>query len=181
MNRLAGTRAYLCGAMDRVRDGGEGWRRDIQRELNDLNIHWLDPTRKPIDIGREDAESRRRRRAAKEAGDWDTVVKEMNPIRRVDLRMVDICDFVIVNLDLDVHATGTYEEVFLANRQKKPILIHVEQGKNKAPDWLFGVLPSQHIFGTWDELVGYLRHVSHGDELRCYGRWFFFNWTGSEE
>ena len=42
--------------------------------------------------------------------------------------MVDICDFLVVNLDLDVHATGTYEELYWANRMKKPILVRIEQG-----------------------------------------------------
>jgi hypothetical protein len=72
--------------MDRALDGGEGWRRDIVRNLPHLGINWLDPTNKPIDIGKEDDESRAVRRRAKKDGDWDTVSKEMKPIRCVDLR-----------------------------------------------------------------------------------------------
>jgi len=58
----------------------------------------------------------------------------MKQIRPVDLRMVDICDFLVVNLDLQVHACGTYEELFWANRMKKPVLIRIEQGIEHTPD-----------------------------------------------
>ena len=43
MNRLALNRGYLCGAMDRVTDGGVGWRQDLIDSLKDLKILWLDP------------------------------------------------------------------------------------------------------------------------------------------
>jgi len=56
---------YLCGAMDRVTDGGVGWRQDLIQSLKDLKILWLDPTRKPIDIGVEDLENRALRHKAK--------------------------------------------------------------------------------------------------------------------
>ena len=180
MNRLAFTRCYLCGAMDRVADGGVGWRRHIINELRDLKIHWLDPTNKPIDIGVEDAASRVARHDEKQRGNYAAVAAEINPIRCVDLRMVDISDFLIVNIDLDVHACGTLEEVFLANRQKKPILVNVVQGKNNAPDWLFGALPSQFIFGGWDDLTDYIRHIAHDPVIETLSRWYFFNWMGED-
>jgi hypothetical protein len=164
--------------MDRVLDGGVGWRRAIRCTLDDLRIQWLDPTRKPIDIGCEDDESRVRRRANKAAGRYEELVAEMKPIRHVDLRMVDICDLIVVNLDLDVHACGTYEEIYLGNRQKKPILIHCEQGKRSAPDWLFGVIPHEHIFSDWDQLYIYLRMISAGEIDDHFGRWYFFDWMG---
>jgi hypothetical protein len=161
--------------MDRTKDNGVGWRRYLRRELRDLDIRWLDPTRKPIDIGVEDDASRERRRVAKATGDYTAVGKEMYSIRRVDLRMVDISDWMPINIDIDVFACGTLEELFLGNREKKPLLIHVEQGKRRCPDWLFGVVPHQHIFGNWPDLVSYVRHVAHDDNVDCMKRWYFFN------
>jgi len=178
MNRLAWNRGYLCGAMDRVTDGGIGWRQDLIQSLKHLNILWLDPTRKPIDIGVEDLENRALRHKAKRAGDFEFVRNQMKQIRPVDLRMVDICDFLVVNLDLQVHATGTYEELFWANRMKKPVLVRVEQGIVHTPDWLFGTLPFEMIFSTWDEVKTYLRHVAHDPVIDRLNRWFFFNWMG---
>jgi hypothetical protein len=178
MNRLALNRGYLCGAMDRVTDGGVGWRQDLIQSLKDLKILWLDPTRKPIDIGVEDLENRAMRHKAKRAGDFEFVRTQMKQIRPVDLRMVDVSDFLVVNLDLDVHATGTYEELYLANRQKKPILVRIEQGIEHTPDWLFGVLPFEMIFSTWEQVKTYLRHIAHDPVIDRLNRWYFFDFTG---
>jgi hypothetical protein len=167
--------------MDRVPDAGAVWRKRIRKQLFDLGILWLDPTRKPINIGVEDDESRRLRRVAKEAGDYDTVADEMTPIRDVDRRMVNVSDFLIVNIDVEVHACGTYDEMSLANDQDKPILVHVEQGKVECPDWLFACIPHEHIFDTWIDLRKYVRHVAHADVVDHMGRWLFFDWTGDQE
>jgi hypothetical protein len=167
--------------MDRAADAGVVWRRDIRQRL-DLGIQWLDPTRKPIDIGVEDDASRAARKNHKVSEDYQFVVEEMKPIRRVDLRMVDVCDFLIVNLDMDIHACGTYEEIFLANRQKKPIFIHVEQGKQAAPDWLYGTLPHEYFHSTWESLHQHVERVAHNPNfIDPYGRWYFFDWMGCNE
>jgi len=178
MNRLAHTRAYLCGAMDRVADSGVIWRRELRAVHDDLKITWLDPTDKPIDMGVEDDNSRARRRESKLHGRYDEVTAEIYPIRRVDLRMVDISDWLAVNIDLEVHATGTYEEVFLANRQKKPILARVEQGKHNAPDWLFATIPHQLIFDDWEAMSDYIQHIAHDPVIETMGRWVFFDFHG---
>lgn len=179
MNRLAGSRAYLCGAMDRAADGGEGWRRMSRIELRDLKIQWLDPTRKPIDIGVEDDASKMRRHRNKKAGRYNQVTHEMIGIRNVDLRMVHICDWVLVNLDLEVHACGTYREIFKAVEEEKPTLIRIEQGKENTPDWLFSEIPDEYFFSTWDETFDYVRGVANGDIEDMYDKWFFFHWMGS--
>lgn len=178
MNRLAFNRGYLCGAMDRVQDGGVEWREYLRSQLIDLKILWLDPTDKPINIGVEDLENRQHRHRCKQAGDFEAVRQEMKQIRSVDLRMVDICDFMVVNLDMNVHACGTYEELFWANRMKKPCLVRVAQGKRDCPDWLFGTLPHQLIFSTWEEVTAYLRHIAKDDHIDHFCRWRFFNFTG---
>jgi uncharacterized membrane protein len=167
--------------MDRAADAGVGWRRRIRRTLDDLGILWLDPTRKPIDIGKEDDESRAKRRQAKKEGNWALIAEEIKPIRCVDLRMVDVCDFVVVYLDLDVHACGTYEEIFLANRQKKPVFICVKQGKEKTPDWLFAALPHAYFHSSWEDLYAHIEEIAYDPTFEdTAGRWYFFNWTGCD-
>lgn len=181
-NRLCYTRCYLCGAMDRAADAGVGWRREIKRVLSDLDILWLDPCRKPIDIGTEDEASRRLRRQRKAAGDYAAVKLEMDPIRRVDLRMVDKSDFLVVNLDMDIHACGTYEEIFWANRMKLPVFIHCEQGKQCIPDWMFGTLPHSYFHSTWDEVYAHIRYVANSPDFNdTSGRWYFFDWMGCDD
>lgn len=172
-NRIKGLRTYLCGAMDRAPDGGVGWRRSVGQYLMTRGVVVLDPANKPIDIGVEDFESRDKRKEWKSNGDYTKVAETMKIIRNTDLRMVDISDFLIVNLDLDIHPCGTYEELFLANRQKKPILLRVVQGKNQAPDWLFGTIPHETIFSAWEEVKDYLDRVDNGSLID--NRWMFFD------
>lgn len=177
MNRLKGMRAYLGGAMDRVPDGGVGWRRSVGQWLRNRGVITLDPSDKPIDIGIEEIEDRKVRHARVAAGDFEPVVAEMKKIRCVDLRMVDLSDFLVINLDLEVHACGTYEELFLANRQKKPIILRIEQGKRKCPDWLFGTLPHEHMFDCWHHVHEYLRRINGDAGVTHDKRWMFFDYS----
>jgi hypothetical protein len=93
------------------------------------------------------------------------------------LRMVNESSFLVVVVDPDVHLCGSYEEIAIANHEKKPILVHTVGGKHRTPWWLFGMLPHQHIFGSMDELVSYLRRVNSSRRVKTYKRWFFFNRT----
>lgn len=175
--RLKGSRVYLCGAMDRVPDGGVQWRDDIAPWLQNLGIKVINPCDKPIDICVEDAENRELRNNWKETCQYNKLAEEMKLLRAVDLRFVDISDFLIVYLDTDVHACGTYEEIFLANRQKMPILVVIKGGVRNIPDWLFGTLPYDHFFGTWIGLKHYVNHVhSYRGEVKHYKRWFFLDY-----
>jgi len=74
-----------------------------------------------------------------------------------------------------VHACGTYEEITVANSQKKPVLVWCQQGKSNAPNWLFFMLPHQHIFGSLNDLLEYLLKVHIGKDIKHYKRWFFFD------
>ena len=38
MNKLKNATCYLCGAMDRVDDGGVEWRREISPKLKDMDL-----------------------------------------------------------------------------------------------------------------------------------------------
>ncbi len=175
MNRLKNTRCYLAGAMEKDATNGVEWRKAIQIALADLGICWLDPINKPIDIGRESLETKNELICAREAGDYLTVSKLMKLIRCIDLRMGDISDFLVVNLHPDVPTWGTIEEIANANRQKKPIIVRVDGGKNKTPLWLLAMLPHQMIFSTWEEVHQYLRHIADDLVIDRMNRWYFFD------
>lgn len=175
MNRLTNMRVYLCGAIDRCPFMGVQWRDYITPKLEKYNMTVFNPLTKPIEIGAEDCDSQRLKKKYKEQGKWDDLSAMMKVIRSVDLRLVDISDVLIVNLDLEIHPCGTYEEIFLANRQKKPIIVRVEQGKDNTPDWLFGTIPHQMIFSKWDEVEEYLSYINSSDEIEDHKRWYFFN------
>jgi nucleoside 2-deoxyribosyltransferase len=174
-NRLKNQRVYLAGAMDRVPDRGMTWRDNITPFLESLGIVVFNPISKPTDIGLEDHDTHTIKTKLKEMKRYDELTAMMKTIRSVDLRLVDISDFMVVNLDLDVHPCGTLEEIFWANRQKKPIIIHMVQGKDHAPDWLFGTIPHQMIFSTWDEIRQYLKHINNAENIETHKRWYFFS------
>lgn len=174
MNNLSKQRCYLAGAVDRVADRGHSWRDDITPFLMGLGIIVLNPLKKPTYFGDEDNETAIYKQQLKKDRKYDELSQVMKTIRAIDLRMVDISDFLIVNLDIDVHPCGTLEEIFWANRQKKPILIHMKQGKHHAPDWLFGTIPHQFIFDTWQEIGNYLLEVDSMKISKHMDRWCFF-------
>jgi nucleoside 2-deoxyribosyltransferase len=174
MNRLKNQRVYLAGAMDRVPDRGVTWRDNITPFLEQLGIIVFNPIKKPSIDGSEDEQTHIYKTKLKKDLKFDELSHLMKTIRSVDLRLVDISDFLIVNLDIDQHPCGTYEEIFLANRSKKPVIIHMEQGKNHAPDWLFGTIPHQMIFSSWNEIKEYLKHIDNSQNIQTYKRWQFF-------
>jgi nucleoside 2-deoxyribosyltransferase len=175
MNRLKNQRVYLAGAMDRVSDRGSTWRDNITPFLKELGVVVFNPINKPTDVGLEDHDSHQIKTKLKSMERYDELSSMMKTIRSVDLRLVDISDFMIVNLDLDVHPCGTYEEIFWANRQKKSIIVHMVQGKQQAPDWLFGTIPHEMIFSSWDEIKNYLTEIHSCSEIKTFNRWYFFN------
>lgn len=181
INRLKNNTVYLAGAIDRVADSGHGWRNDITPFLSSLGINVLNPLKKPISVGLEGDDYRYERHILKQEGRYADLAKIMKRVRNVDLRMVDKSDFLIVSIDMDVALCGTYEEIFWANRQKKPILIKCEQGVRNLPDWLFGCIPHQFFFNSWDSLIAYVRHVDSSEEQpEHHKRWFFFNYEDAK-
>lgn len=174
-NNLFGTKTYLVGAMDRVLDGGKSWRNKITPSLESFGIKIINPCEKTVHGIKEDDETRWWIDYYKETKQYSKIREKFSIIRNADLRCVDISDFIIAHIDLNVHACGTYEEIVTANRQKKPVLIWCEQGKNKAPNWLFFMLPHEHIFSSYDELMTYLSKIDKCEDLRNLSRWFFFS------
>ena len=160
--------------MDRCADNGETWRQRIKSDLADLGIIWLDPTRKPTHLAVESAESRKRLAEAKAAGEFDFVCDQMKIIRSVDLRLTDVADFIVAHLDTEIYSCGTWEEIANANRQKKPVVIHVEQGKAATPNWLLGTVPHEMIFSTWEDLYCYLQSIARAPVFNRHKRWHFF-------
>jgi hypothetical protein len=175
ISRLKNMQTYLVGAMDRVADGGIPWREQITPTLEKIGVNVINPCLKPVANALENDETRYWIEYYKETGQYEKIKKHYSIIRCSDLRCVDVSDFIIAHINLDVHACGTYEEIVTANRQKKPVLVWCEQGKAKAPNWLFFMLPHQHIFGASEDLVSYLHKINNSTDIEHLGRWIFFS------
>ena len=182
MNNLKNTRCYLAGPIETCKDGGVAWRENIKRQLENMNIVWLDPCKKPTSFISETPEDNVALQEARALGRWDEIRERMLWVRRVDLRMVHLADFLIVYLDKETPTFGTIEEITWANQEKKPILVTYQQGKTEAPLWLFGMIPHEMIFSTWIELEQYLRDTDQKptDDLtvRSDNRWHLFDFHG---
>lgn len=184
MGRLNGTRVYLIGPIDRAKDGGVGWRNKIKPFLKSLGVTILDPCDKPCASFYEDEHFRKKVNEFKKQGDLEKSAEMIRPIRSIDLRMVDISDFTISHIDISIHLAGSYEEIFTANRQKKPVLTFVYPNKYQTPNWILGTLPTEHIFSNLEEIKNYLEAINDEtfslEEIDKTERWKFFELFGDK-
>jgi hypothetical protein len=134
-NLLSGTRCYLSGPMDfvgsRIIEKFLGWRSILSPILKALDITVLDPWNKPTvkghkNYGREGVVYSKgeyeknfwtndETRARFETEFWETV--------HIDLRMVDLSDFVVTFVPTNIYSVGTVHEVVTARLQLKPVLM----------------------------------------------------------
>lgn len=179
-NRLSGLAAYLSGPIQSAVDFGKAWREDITPFLESMNVKVFNPL-KPIFDGTSYLNEIKRPHIQKLIDEerWEELRTEVKDIVKWDLRSVDLCSFVIVNYDVSVHMCGTYEEMFLANTQNKPVLLVVED-KKKLPLWIYGRIPTRsHMFEGWDNLKTYLTGVNSDPNFKFdvadKKRWLFLN------
>ena len=134
---LSGARVYLSGPMDsvasRADEKNSGWRVRVGQFLRSFGATVFDPWSKPEvrglqDYGREDETTVEVRekwsfeptpRGAKARTEcaatfWETM--------HVDLRMVDVSDFVVAYCPTNIYSVGTPHEIVVARQQHKPVL-----------------------------------------------------------
>ncbi len=161
MGTLNKSRAYLCGAIDYAPDLGVGWREEIIRKSKEANlgIRYIDPCNKPAGCTQEVEDGVRLVDKFRKNGQWEEMRQFVKGFRREDLRFTDIVDFLIIKVDPDVHMCGSYDELFLAERQRKPIFCIIEDGIERLPTWLFGVFHLENIFTSVDECIEHLKKL----------------------
>ena len=173
MNEIDGIKVYLSGPMDRVEDDGVGWRQEFRLicEKAGLFFKFLDPTDKPEGVSSEVVEKYAIKEALKK-GDWETASKKSRKVRHVDLRMIDNTDLYIVHIDTTIHSCGTYNELFEAESQQKPIFVIMASHHEKydIPLWLVGIVKEKEVFEGIDECIGYLVKINKG-KIKLDDRW----------
>ncbi len=172
--KLSGAVGYLSGAMEAANDFGHGWRKSFQSKIKKAlpEIILLDPTNKPSNLISE----------SKSIGEvfktidlndrqqLNTFIRYAKRIRRDDLRMCDLSDFMIVRIDKKIPACGTFDELFTIEDQQKPIFAIVEGGLSGLPGWLFAVLNPYEVFATEEECIAHLVKLNNG-EIALDDRW----------
>ncbi len=185
MNNLLNSRCYLAGSIERSEDNGSSWCTKVKNDLKGLGIFWLDPRDKPIAYAKESPLSHRELRLNRAKKEVTIIQDRMRIIRAVDRRMVDVSDFLIVNLDPDVPTFGTHEEVCWASEQNKPVIVRVEGGLKAAPFWWYDQLNPNLFFEGWKEVYGYLYAIARTDREKLAkasdNSWIIFNWMGDQK
>lgn len=134
---LRNARVYLSGPMDfvhcRKTEKETGWRVRIGQFLQSLGVTVFDPWAKPqvlgmYEYGREGEKTTHIRE------EWTFESTEDGRKRRrrcsdvfretmhIDLRMVDVSDFIIAYCPTNIYSVGTPHEVIVACEQHKPVL-----------------------------------------------------------
>lgn len=168
---LTGTRVYLSGSMQYCEDG-VSWREELTEFFEAIGVKVFNPYKKPFLNSRDESpESFEAMKLKMKKGDFEKVHEEMKEIRSEDLRIVDVSDFVFAYIDPKVSSWGTCEEIFCANRQKKPIFIVVEGGKNVTPLWMMGVLPPHYFYNTFEEAMDTILSIHKGEKELDSKRW----------
>lgn len=137
-NLLRGTRIYLSGPMDFVAsrevEKQFGWRNRITHYLQSRGAIVFDPWNKPEirgleGYGREDEHSHATRAAWTFEDSREGALARGRcaewfwPIMHIDLRLVDVADFVIAYVPTNIYSVGTPHEIIIARQQHKPVLM----------------------------------------------------------
>ena len=134
---LKNARAYLSGPMDfvhcRKTEKETGWSVRVGQFLESLGVTVLDPWSKPevqglCEYGREGEKTYQIRNdwTFEPTGDGRANRKKcadvFREIMHIDLRMVDVSDFVIAYCPTNIYSVGTPHEIIVACEQHKPVL-----------------------------------------------------------
>ena len=167
-NNLQGTKTYLAGNLENCKDEFT-WRDKVTKALNSFGINCLSPTEECFTDG--PSESREERQKLKDAvnkKDYDYVFPYMKQVVRRDLRMCDLADFGIFQIDSSKPTFGTTHELIVMKSQYKPILCHV---KGRLPLWLCGILRPENLFDSIDDIIEHVKSIHLGDTKADWKEW----------
>jgi len=176
MGKLDGAIGYLAGAITYVNDDGVLWRKDIKERSRIAipKVSFFDPTEKPPGLGNEIGFEKQKAKKWRQNGEFDKLTSHVKKYRRLDLRMCDNSHFLIWYIDTNIFTVGSIDETTVCEKQRKPILAIIKQGKKNAPDWLFAMMKHQEMFENNQECVDYLSKLDNG-EIKMDERWVLYN------
>jgi len=160
---------FLSGGIDRVSDDGVGWRNSLKKKCQEENIllRFLDPCDKPEHLGQEIGDEKKRVESLKlqGKGKWKELQQEVKTFKRIDYRMVDMCDMYLLYLDVDTHLCGSYFECKVAEEERKPIffILSPNMQKHDVPTWLVDIVEWEHIFLSISDCAKYLKNIDNGN------------------
>ena len=171
---LRGTRGLYIGAMEKNREGGLESRELVEKELSKLGItvwnHYKNPIMSSSNEG--DEETFKKLKQLRDDGEFEQVHQLGKQIRHNDLALIDKCDFIICELDMETLSCGTWEELFWANKGvRKPIFIYCKQGKKSIPLWLWWTFKPSYIYNNLSEIISTVKRIDSGSIDLDSERW----------
>lgn len=167
---ISGARCYLAGPMEFA--DGRSWRIDICENLSALGVVCLNPYEDFFESGKISEEGLHDKvtelRLNKE---YELLESISSNIRYYDLAAVAKSDFIIAYINTDTFCFGTIEEIVRACELEKPVYVMVEQGKQGAPFWLFGLVGEQCIFDSPDQILDDLRNIDSDKSKASLEEW----------
>jgi nucleoside 2-deoxyribosyltransferase len=168
------TKCYLAGNIENS-NAPNYWRDVVKTQLKDTGILFFDPLKQPfMDSVNEDKEHIAKLVKLRAEGGYKELSKIMRKIRVEDLSLVDRADFLIASISAKTASWGTAEEVFWANRMKKPIFLIVAEGRRSCPFWIFGTLPEDQIYDNLEDVVADIKKLDSGEKALDHSRWKIF-------
>jgi nucleoside 2-deoxyribosyltransferase len=88
----------------------------------------------------------------------------MKEVRRFDLRLVDISDWIICVISTKVPSWGTAEELSLAVKQEKPVFVIIDDavGKKNTPLWIMSMVDHKYIYDSVDDAIKTIKSIDDG-------------------
>lgn len=179
MNRLKGQLCYLAGYIDDNPIKARIWRQDITKFLHNLEIGAFDPCDKAVLNAKvsENEDFVMDINALKKEGFYEEAQKRMREIVRLDLKMVDLSNFLILNINRNYHMCGSYSEFTYACMQRKPVFIYCEQGIEKISNWIWGLGDYEYFFDDWDKLKAKITQIATAEGIDDLdSKWRFFDY-----
>ncbi len=174
-NLLYKTRPYLVGPIEAEADCGVSWRNYLIKELAECNFSWLNPCdKKFVKDTHETGDYQKRLKEMRANGQYDELAKELRLIRIYDLSMCDRSDFIIFYFDDEKLTCGSWEEIFSANSNKRPIFFISKNGIDKIPLWMFGCIPHKYFYSSLDSAIKTIKDIDSGVKEMDSDRWRLF-------
>lgn len=184
-NLLRDTRVYLAGVVECDPIGAVSWRQQMTDQLAKYDLRVYNPLVKPDwlpEYSRVDVQVYKDVLAGKQPKvdmDLPTVFEATAAVRRICLRMVSSCDWVICYLP-KIFTAGTFEELYLAAQLEKPVLFFVPEGI--PPTWVLPIFANPETmkdtyFKSWDTLLDHVEKLNDGVAYMDPFKWLPVSYT----
>jgi hypothetical protein len=167
-NLLAGTRAYLAGAVEHDK-GAKSWREQITERLKPYAVQVYDPLVKPSwlpEICKKDPSLYR----PALMGGHDEILSKQDvydanvDVRKLCLAHVAAADWIICYMPIK-YTAGTFEEIYLAQKLNKPVFFMIPDGIPST--WMLPMFCTPEtqdrvFFKDWDSMFKYIDQIDSG-------------------